>query len=295
MKSSMSLLCGSSYCNLECNGISICQDLKIEENIWSIKCVQTSSCQSVTATCTKGKSCLATCDGISACQSGKFYGKWNDVDCKGISSCQDLTIHTSENVKCSGISSCQSMKIQTIIDSISCWDTSSCQGLNTNCADEKPCFIHCEGISACQSSQLNGNWNKIVCKGLSSCQSSYVEECSGFIECKEMSACQGLTARCTDGKSWTCYANCQGISACQSAKLYGLWNLDCSGMSACQGSYVQNPAVWIGPVDLTSSESNSNIQRPSFSVKNLSGSVQRPSSAQTTIFFAIFLSIVLHL
>ena len=116
-----------------------------------------------------------------------------------------------------------------------------------------------------------------------------------FIECKEMSACQGLTARCTNRKSWTCYANCQGMSACQSAKLYGSWDLDCSGMSACQGSYVQNPYVWIGPVDLTSSESNSNIQRPSSSVKNLSGSVQRPSSAQATIFFAIFLSIVLHL
>ena len=151
-------------------------------------------------------------------------------------------------------------------------DTSSCRHLNANCADKISCHLQCDGTSTCRNAKLSGSWN---------------------LDCSGTSSYHNLNANCADKKP--CHSLCDGTYTCRNAKLYGSWDLDCSGMSACQGSYVQNPYVWIGPVDLTSSESNSNIQRPSSSVKNLSGSVQRPSSAQTTIFFAIFLSIVLHL
>ena len=101
-ESTMSFSCGSSYCNLKCDGVSSCQNLKVEENIWSIKCIQTSSCRGITARCTSGKSCLTSCDGTSACHNGKLYGKWSNVDCSGTSTCKYLTIQASENVKCTG-------------------------------------------------------------------------------------------------------------------------------------------------------------------------------------------------
>ena len=157
IESSMSLLCGSSYCILECDGISSCQDLTIEENKWSIKCTQKSSCRSITATCINGESCLATCDGTSTCRSGKFYGKWSNVDCTGTSSCRYLTIQASENVKCTGTSSCRSMEIQTNVESIKCWDTSSCRHLNANCADKISCHLQCDGTSSCRNAKLSGS------------------------------------------------------------------------------------------------------------------------------------------
>ena len=168
----MSLWCGptkTSFCHLKCDGDSSCQNLKVEENIWSIKCIQTSSCRGITARCTSGKSCLTSCDGTSACHNGKLYGKWSNVDCSGTSTCKYLTIQASENVKCTGTSSCQSLKIQSIVDSIKCWDTFSCHGLIASCTHGKSCQAKCHGTSTCHSAKFYGPWG-LDCSGTSACK-----------------------------------------------------------------------------------------------------------------------------
>ena len=78
--------CSSSSCSLNCNQISSCQGVALIESIWMIDCKETSTCQSLEATCTPGKTCFAKCSGISSCQGAVWTGNWF-IECSGPSSC----------------------------------------------------------------------------------------------------------------------------------------------------------------------------------------------------------------
>ena len=201
-RSTLTLSCVSSSCNLKCAGESSCQDLSMEENIWAIEC-EKFSCKGLTARCPKGQSCSAICNGISACRGAVFYGKWQ-VACEGISSCQDVTIlEISQPITCRGVS--------------------SCQGLSATCTKGRHCTVICHGVSACQRARFEGKWNPI-CNGVSSCQNLALQESAESITCLSVSSCEGLTAHCGEGKS--CSAVCTTVSACRGAILYGQWNID---------------------------------------------------------------------
>ena len=228
----------------------------------NFKCDGVFSCQDLmveentwSIECTQTSSCL----GITArCSRGKSC----KATCVGMSACHNGKFDGQwNNLDCIGDSACRDLTIQAS-EYVRCTGTGEdiCRGLNANCTDSKSCFFHCYGTSACAFNRLNGIWNAIKCIGTSSCQGLYVEECIESIKCEEDSSCRDLIATCTDGKS--CLAKCDGVNTCSRAKLYGTWDMNCTGIAACQGA----------------------------NIALATGSVQRPSSGQVTIIFAIVLS-----